>query len=91
MVSDADERARLSRSALSLSPLSPVAQGLLTLLRALKQNDQEYRVLMLGLDNSGKTTALKQLAGVRGARGPIARLWRQRPRARRCPSRPRSA
>ncbi|KAG8468990.1 hypothetical protein KFE25_007508 [Diacronema lutheri] len=37
--------------------------GLLTLLRALKQNDQEYRVLMLGLDNSGKTTALKQLAG----------------------------
>jgi len=39
------------------------AQGLLTLLRALKQNDQEYRVLMLGLDNSGKTTALKQLAG----------------------------
>mmetsp|Transcript_861 Transcript_861/g.2320 ORF Transcript_861/g.2320 Transcript_861/m.2320 type:complete len:187 (+) Transcript_861:40-600(+) len=37
--------------------------GLLSLLRSLKQSDHEYRVLMLGLDNSGKTTALKQLAG----------------------------
>merc|ERR1719174_3024955 len=37
--------------------------GLLTLLRNLKKDDQEMRLLMLGLDNSGKTTALKQLAG----------------------------
>ena len=37
--------------------------GLLTLLRNLKKDDQEMRILMLGLDNSGKTTALKQLAG----------------------------
>lgn len=36
--------------------------GLLSLLRNLKKNDQEMRVLMLGLDNSGKTTALKKLA-----------------------------
>ena len=39
--------------------------GLLTLLRNLKKDDMECRILMLGLDNSGKTTALKQLAGVR--------------------------
>lgn len=37
--------------------------GLLSLLRNLKKDDQEMRVLMLGLDNSGKTTALKTLAG----------------------------
>lgn len=37
--------------------------GLLQLLRNLKKDDQEYRILMLGLDNSGKTTALKSLAG----------------------------
>jgi len=37
--------------------------GLLQLLRNLKKDDSELRMLMLGLDNSGKTTALKQLAG----------------------------
>merc|ERR1719454_2412477 len=37
--------------------------GLLSLLRNLKKDDSELRMLMLGLDNSGKTTALKQLAG----------------------------
>jgi len=37
--------------------------GLLNLLRNLKKDDEEFRILMLGLDNSGKTTALKQLAG----------------------------
>merc|ERR1719488_68692 len=36
--------------------------GLLSLLRSLKKDDQELRILMLGLDNSGKTTALKKLA-----------------------------
>lgn len=36
--------------------------GLLSLLRNLKKDDQELRLLMLGLDNSGKTTALKKLA-----------------------------
>ena len=40
-------------------------QGLLSLLRNLKKDNEEFRVLMLGLDNSGKTTALKTLAGVR--------------------------
>jgi len=37
--------------------------GLLSLLRNLKKDDKEERILMLGLDNSGKTTALKQMAG----------------------------
>merc|ERR1711988_1744230 len=39
------------------------AMGLLSLLRNLKKDGEEFRVLMLGLDNSGKTTALKKLAG----------------------------
>ena len=34
-------------------------------MRDLKKKDSEFRFLMLGLDNSGKTTALKQMAGVR--------------------------
>jgi len=37
--------------------------GLLSLLRNLKKDSEEFRILMLGLDNSGKTTALKKLAG----------------------------
>ena len=36
--------------------------GLLTLLRKLKKTDKEFRILVLGLDNAGKTTALKKLA-----------------------------
>lgn len=36
--------------------------GLLSLLRNIKKDAEEKRLLMLGLDNSGKTTALKALA-----------------------------
>lgn len=36
--------------------------GLLTLLRKLKKTDQEARILVLGLDSSGKTTILKKLS-----------------------------
>ena len=36
--------------------------GLLSLLKKLKKNDNEARLLVLGLDNSGKTTILKRLS-----------------------------
>lgn len=38
-------------------------QGLLSIFRRLKQSpEQEVHLLLLGLDNAGKTTLLKQLA-----------------------------
>jgi len=37
-------------------------QGLLSLLRKLKRSETEVRILMLGLDNSGKTSILKRLS-----------------------------
>ena len=38
-------------------------QGLLQLLKSLKKSqDREVRILLLGLDNSGKTTMLRKLA-----------------------------
>lgn len=36
--------------------------GLLALLRGLKRSDTEVKILLLGLDNSGKTSCLKRLA-----------------------------
>ncbi|KAJ3297571.1 ADP-ribosylation factor protein 3 [Borealophlyctis nickersoniae] len=36
--------------------------GLLSLLRKLKRSDKEIRILLLGLDNAGKTSILKRLA-----------------------------
>ena len=36
--------------------------GLLGLLRSLKRDDKEARILVLGLDNAGKTTILKALS-----------------------------
>ena len=44
-----------------MDPLSQ--QGLLALLRKFKSNpDREVRILLLGLDNAGKTTTLKKMA-----------------------------
>ncbi len=36
--------------------------GLLNFLRKLKRTETEARILILGLDNSGKTTILKKLS-----------------------------
>jgi len=36
--------------------------GLLDLLRKLKKSDNEGKILVLGLDNAGKTTLLKKLS-----------------------------
>ena len=37
--------------------------GLLTILRKQRAKEREMRVLILGLDNAGKTTLMKKLIG----------------------------
>lgn len=43
--------------------LIAVTMGLLTVLKKLKRKEKEIRILVLGLDNAGKTTMLKKLNG----------------------------
>ena len=40
--------------------------GLLKILRKTKQREKEVRVLILGLDNAGKTTVVKKSAAILG-------------------------
>ncbi|XP_052672503.1 ADP-ribosylation factor-like protein 3 isoform X2 [Harpia harpyja] len=45
------------------SPSTPCPQGLLSVIQRLKGSpEQELRIVLLGLDNAGKTTLLKRLA-----------------------------
>ncbi|XP_036261638.1 ADP-ribosylation factor-like protein 2, partial [Molothrus ater] len=37
--------------------------GLLTILKKMREKERELRLLVLGLDNAGKTTLLKRLNG----------------------------
>jgi ADP-ribosylation factor-like protein 2 len=37
--------------------------GLLTILKKVKQKEKELRILILGLDNAGKTTIMKKVSG----------------------------
>jgi ADP-ribosylation factor-like protein 2 len=37
--------------------------GLLTILKKMKEKEKEMRILILGLDNAGKTTIVKKFNG----------------------------
>ena len=37
-------------------------QGLLSLLKRLRRSDKDVRILLLGLDNAGKTSILRRLS-----------------------------
>ena len=37
--------------------------GLLTIIRKVKRKEKEIRILLVGLDNAGKTTIVKRLCG----------------------------
>lgn len=41
----------------------PLAMVLLSIIRKNKHKERELRILFLGLDNSGKSTILKQIQG----------------------------
>jgi len=58
----------IKSSSVSLSPLPVVPflliiMGLLTIIRKVKRKEREIRILLVGLDNAGKTTIVKRLCG----------------------------
>ncbi|XP_019329388.1 PREDICTED: ADP-ribosylation factor-like protein 3 isoform X1 [Aptenodytes forsteri] len=58
-----NEGALQSPGAPQASPSTPRPQGLLSVIQRLKGSpEQELRIVLLGLDNAGKTTLLKRLA-----------------------------
>ncbi|KAL9671886.1 hypothetical protein QQ045_009459 [Rhodiola kirilowii] len=46
-----------------LSPESEPSMGLLSIIRKIKRKEKEMRILMVGLDNSGKTTIVLKING----------------------------
>jgi ADP-ribosylation factor-like protein 2 len=47
----------------NISSINTTNMGLLTILKKVKEEEREIRILILGLDNAGKTTIVKRLCG----------------------------